>query len=322
MSSVEVIHPAQRSPIAGAGAALGALGIAVLTVALGLDPALPTTAATVVLGVGGLLALAVGVGAARLIQPRGGLLFDRAGRRIGVGLTGPRDVWWIPLERVAGTRSGHSSSGDEVAWFASLVLEHGLELVLLETEQRQLARDVAEAMARGAGLELLDALPDAPAPVAATVTVRLRRRVALQALLWWLGLALLVVGIALLLQVGEHPVFGILFAPVLALLGLCFLAIVVLKRFGAEVLEHRGGLWTHSVFAGRWRLSRRTVSAPRPVWRLRALSLRGARLELVGDDGLLLVGVGATTGSDPSVAELATLPGRFTGAGTASTSPP
>ena len=312
---METITPPERSVVAGAGTAVCSAAIAGLTIALAADPALPLGASVGVATVGLLLAAAVAGGASRLIRARGGLFIDRARRRIGIGLTGLDDVWWLPLDRVTGARVSFTPRDEGVVWHVSLALTGGADLILLDCAERQEARDVAEAMSRGAEVPLLEDPPRPPAPSSGQASLSVHRRVALHGLLSLLGASLVVVGVALFFQFEQHPVFAILFAPLMGLLGASLLGVVVIKRYGREELVHRGGLWTHEWSMGSLRWGKRTIAAAHPTWCLRVKSARGAQLELIGEDDVILLATGATTLSSADVDALAALPARFIEAG-------
>jgi hypothetical protein len=127
------------------------------------------------------------------------------------------------------------------------------------------------------------------------------------------GLALSATGAAALVRgfSGGEPVSGFMLGPVLALAGVALLAVAGVKRLGREQLTFDGVGWQHSFALGRRAFGARTIHGPRPVWRLRLEGARGALLELVGEDGTLVLGAGATSRSDQSVTQLLAVPGAF-----------
>jgi hypothetical protein len=128
-----------------------------------------------------------------------------------------------------------------------------------------------------------------------------------------LGASLLGIGGIFVFQVATHPAVAIFVAPVALLTGVVLLVLTWVKRLAWEEVTHEGTSWRHC-----WRLHTfswgdRTLEVVHPRWRLRVGGLRGARLELVGTDGELWVGAGATSRSSASVAELSAFPSRFSG---------
>ncbi len=315
-----VLIAPDRSVAGGAGATVATLGLAALTAALIRDPGLSHAARVVTGGLGALLTLTVAVAAWRLMAWRGGLFLDEVGHRIGLGITGRADIWWLELSRLAGVcvqRTAPVGDDGEFRWRARLELRDGVGVVVAESAQRDLVEMVADQLSDVTGLPLLEDADLAPAPVPVNARVRLgvRRGVALHRTLTLLGASLATVGGALYTQYATAPVFAILFAPVLMALGFALLASVVVKRLCEEELVHQGGLWTHRfVHGSRWRWAERQISAPEPRWTIRILPLRGARLELDGDDSDIIVGNGATTRSRVDVEALVAVPGRFSGA--------
>ncbi|MGM0576359.1 MAG: hypothetical protein ACQEXJ_11570 [Myxococcota bacterium] len=319
MNDVHTIVPAHRSVTAGLATAGLALAWAALALALTLDAGLAAHVRILAALVGALVVSAFVVGAIRLVRFRGGLLVDRREGRLGVGLTAPGDVWWLPLSRVRGVRVSRRMVGPdddpETLWTTSVALVRGPEIVLSEGPDRDLADRVAERVADEASVHVLepDEEPDEEPEEAAegAVTVRIRRRAALQRLLFLFGLSGALLGGLLALQVEEHPVFAILFAPVMLLVGLVLLGTALVKRYGREQLVHRDGAWTHAWSLGPFRWGSKRIEAPTPRWRLRAEAVRGVCLELLGPRETIVVGSGATTRSDVDVEALAAVPTAF-----------
>ncbi len=303
---------------------MGATAIAATALALGLDPALTDTARGVSIGVGALFASALALTAVRLLAGPGGLCLDRARGRLGLGLTGQRDVWWVPLAELRGIRVQPTDvrrDGDVFRlWTAALERTDGLSIVLLESPDHDSISALADDLAGETGLaRLSDRRDDAAdaaaladeAPAETRVRFGVRRGAALQGVLALFGASMAVVGGAMFTVTAEHPVFGLFFAPLLALLGLVLLAVPAVKRLAREELTRAGDRWTHGFRLGPLRWAQRTVTATRPRWRLRLQALRGATLELLGDDGALVMGSGATTRSRDDVQALTALPARF-----------
>ena len=134
---------------------------------------------------------------------------------------------------------------------------------------------------------------------------------ALQLPIFLFGLSLAIIGTVFFLQMEHYFVFGLFFAPVIGLIGWVLLAMTIVKRFGHEELIHQDGTWGHRVSLGPLSWGSRQVESRHPVWRIRVHGFRGAALELVGDDGILLMGSGATTLSRLTVEELSRLPKQF-----------
>jgi hypothetical protein len=235
-------------------------------------------------------------------------------------MTGVQDIWWVDLDRVSAfmcSRRLVTSDVADFAWRAVARLNNGLELVLLETHERDLAEAVAGQLRDRSGLP--DG-PDAETPQAETeaatsgsASIRVCRAVAMHGPLTVAAFTLTILGAALYSQIHVAPALGFFVAPVLLFTGLALGAEVLVKRVATEHLEHRGGLWTHRFAFGPVSWGERAVSAPKPIWSLHVRPARGARLELEGDDAVLVIGHGATTRSRASVEELVALTTRFAG---------
>ena len=339
MQPREVI-PRTRSYTAAAGAFIASAGVVALAVGILVDTQLPAIVQVATLGVGALFSLAMLVIALRLASGRGGLVADPEGARLGVGVTSERDTWWIPRADVVGLRVvAEARAGETIEkWLAVVNLRDRADLVLARSDDRgtivRVARQLATAMelpeldaeAAPAALEAPEAegpaepevRPEAPAPAPAsvmgpsvTVDFGVRRRAALQGILFFFGTSLGVVGVGMFTRVAHDPVFGFLFGPLLGLLGLTLLALTFAKRFATEELRREGDHFAHSYRVGPLRWGARRVHAPEPRWHLFIHGMRGAHLELVGTDGILVLGGGATTRSAMSLAALAALPARF-----------
>jgi len=338
MQPKEII-PRTRSFIAAAGAFITSAGVVVLATGIVLDTALPWYGQAATLGVGVLFALAMLTIALRLLAAKGGLLVDGGGSRIGIGVTSERDTWWVPTSEVAGIRVvADASPGQTIEhWLAVLELTGRSSVVLARSEDRGTVILVARRLVDATGLEGLDgeAAPATPrddedtddagstepassVPAPATdagrqgIDLGVRRRAALQGILFFFGVSLSIVGAAMFTRVEHEPVFGFLFGPLLGLLGLAFLGVAVAKRFAVEELRRDGEHFSHGYRLGRLRWGHRRIHARAPRWHLYVHGLRGAHLELVGADGTLIIGGGATTRSDIDRAALASLPARFT----------
>ncbi|MGB0589347.1 MAG: hypothetical protein ACPGU1_06675 [Myxococcota bacterium] len=313
-SAIDELAEPERSSIVGGSALVAGLMLASVVVQLIFEPSIPVDDRWIAGTLGSLVAFAAFVSAHRLMSPRGGMWLDHAQRRIGIGLTSPKDVWWVPLkhiEAVACDRRAISSDVADFAWRTYVRLTNGVELVLVETHEAEIAQAVAEELQERTGLA---ASEDAPAPVTYRsdhTSFRVYRGVAMHGALSVAGFTLTVLGGALYSQVEAAPAFAFFVAPLLLFTGLALVGVVGVKRIATEHLEHKGGLWVHGFGFGPWRWAERTISAPQPVWSLHVRPARGARLELEGEDGTLVIGHGATTRSRASVEALTALPNRF-----------
>ncbi|PIE17556.1 MAG: hypothetical protein CSA66_05530 [Proteobacteria bacterium] len=321
MSNHRVVLPRTRSVVAAVGATMAAAGVVALTVGLIGDSALPTDAQLLTGGVGLAFSAALLMIGFRLVSARGGLVVDLDGGRMGMGVTSERDTWWVPLPEVREIGVVPLARGEEPIerWTAALRLAGRAEVVLAESDDRSTIVLLARQLAERAGVPL-DEDPDGEAPpvtapaAPGVVEIAVRRRAALQGALAFFGASLLVVGAAMFASVDREPVFGFLFGPLMGLLGLALLLITVVKRFAVEELRYDGQRFCHRFRLGKLRWAGREITASRPTWRLFIHGLRGAHLELVGDDGTLVVASGATTRSRASLEEIARLPTRFAGA--------
>ena len=306
----------ERSMIVGSSALVSGLMLTSVVIQLCLDPSLPIDERWIAGGLGGLVALTAFVAAHALMTRRGGIWFDSEGARLGLGITKRKDVWWLGtegLDGIACERREISSDVADFAWRTYARLRHGVELVLVETHERELAMAVADELTSRLHLQSPPSEDSRPAHASGAVTLRVARGVAMHGALFVTGFTLTVLGGALYSQVEAAPAFAFFVAPLLLFTGVALLAVVIVKRVATEHLEHEGGLWTHSFGLGPWRWSTRRVSAPQPRWSLHIRPARGARLELEGQDGTLVIGHGATTLSQASIADLASLPERFKG---------
>lgn len=314
LGTCEAVVAPQRSTVAGGLTAVAAASLGVLAVFLGLDTGMTAWARVTACITGGLLAFTLAAGSWRLLRSRGGILVDEGRRWIGLCLTGFDDVWWLGVDEVEGVAICPPPSPDDagpVMWGACLVRPHGPDVLLVETPDQELTEAAGEGVARALGLELVAYAPSADPPCNAAGAIQVARGVALQPMLGLLGASLTVVGGLLMPQVADHPIVAIFFAPVMMLLGAVLLGLVMVKRFAWEEIRHEDGSWTHTWGFGRLRFNERSVTAHAPAWRIHVQGMRGARLELVGDDGVLVIASGATTRSRVDVEALSRFPGRF-----------
>ena len=313
-SPIEEFAEPERSTIVGGSALVAALMLSSVVLQLSLDATLPTDEKWIAGGLGSLVALSAFVTAFRLMTQRGGMWFNRESRSIGLGITSARDIWWFPvdaLQTITCERRDITSDVADFAWRTYARLHNGVEIVLVETHERDLAEAVAEQLLTRTQLT---AEGDKAPPcdhLSTSTRLAVTRGVALHAALFITGFTLTVLGGALYSQVEAAPAFAFFVAPLLLFTGVALLGVVIVKRVATEHIEHRGGLWSHSFGLGPWRWSERKVSAPNPIWSLHIRPARGARLELEGQDGTLVIGHGATTRSKASIAALAQFPERF-----------
>ncbi|PKN55793.1 MAG: hypothetical protein CVU56_19470 [Deltaproteobacteria bacterium HGW-Deltaproteobacteria-14] len=333
------IIPRTRSMVAAGGAFITSAGVVALATGIVFDAGLPWLGQVATFGVGALFAVAMLTIALRLLAARGGLVVDTEGARVGIGVTSERDTWWVPVNEIIGIRVvAEATTGETIErWLAVMELAGRSSVVLARTEDRGVATLVARRLADGVGIEDLDgeraAGPEADqrglvaadaasagqAVPAAAASVRLafgvHRRGALQGMLFFFGVSLTIVGAGMFARVEHDPVFGFLFGPLLGLLGLALLGVTVVKRFGFEELRRDGDRFVHGYRLGRFTWGHRQIQARAPRWHLYVHGLRGAHLELVGSDGTLVIGGGATTRSVIDLEALARVPERFTVAG-------
>jgi hypothetical protein len=311
---VDELAEPERSAIVGGSALVAGLMLASVVLQLVFETSLPADERWIAGTLGSLVAFAAFVSAHQLMRPRGGMWLDHVHKRLGLGMTTVKDIWWISIDRleaIACERRAISSDVADFAWRTYAQLSNGVELVLVETHEAEIAQGVAEQLQVRAQLPPSEPSHPSAAHRSGTTTLRVCRGVAMHGALFVAGATLTILGGALYSQVEAAPALAFFVAPLLLFTGLALLGVVGVKRIATEHLEHRGGLWTHRFGLGPWRWAERTVSAPHPIWSLHIRPARGARLELEGEDGILVIGHGATTRSRASIEELVTLPNRF-----------
>jgi len=314
----ELILPPTRS-IGTAVASFAATAmVLLLTFGLVFDPAVTTTERIVVTLLGALFAGTLGAVGVALLRGHGSLMLDVAGQRLGLGVTRHSDTWWLPLARVRGLAVvPQASPGRDMVerWLLVVGIVDRPDVILAESDDRSAILGIQEKLA--ARLTVRE-LPEersnegAPALLARSERFAVSRGAALQGLLATFGSSLIAVGIISFSEVQREPVVGFIFAPILVVMGVVLLAVPIVKRLAVETLAFDGQRWTHAYTFGRWRWSERTVRAARPRFRLRLLGMRGGMLELVGDDGVLIIAAGATAHSRIDLEAVAALPNRFT----------
>ncbi len=308
VAAVETLIPPTRSLAAGAAMLTGAAAAVAVTATL-VNDAFDMWA--VVLGTA--WAVAFLLAARALLSSRSGLLLDRDRRSLGLCLTSRRDVAWLPLSELLDARAQPviARGADEVSgWRGVLSLAGGVDVVLVESGSRDFVEALTGELRARLGLEGTRAQP-AFAPGDASWAIR--RGAPLQSFVTAFGVALTLTGGAALARgfSGGEPVSAFMLGPLLALAGVALLGVALVKRFGHEVMSFDGLRWRHAFMLGARVVSERTVASRSPVFRLQLLGARGAMLEVVGDDGTLVVAAGATALSDASVATVIGLPRRF-----------
>ena len=309
-----VFAPPERSTIVGGSALVAGLMLGSVVLQFSVDETLPFDERWIAGSLGALVALTALAAAHRLLTLRGGIWIDHVTRRLGLGITGMSDIWWVGLDQLQAivcARRAISSDIADFAWRSAARMNNGVELVLVETHEHDIAQAVADELSERCALPKTEEPLELPPHTSGQSVLRVSERVAMHGILSISGFTLTVLGGALYSQVEAAPGFAFFVAPVLLFTGVALLGVVITKRLAAERLTHQGGLWTHSFTFGPWSWGERTISAPQPVWNLHIRPARGARLELEGEDGTLVIGNGATTRSRASIEALITLPDRF-----------
>lgn len=317
MTSPELVLPPTRHLSTAIPAALAALAVLALTTALLVDPLVASDMKPGVAALGALFAGTLAVVALSLGRGQGALWLDADGR-LGLGVTGARDVWWLPRTRLAGLRMvAMPTAGHTIERWLLLIELNGeggrdpLTIVLAESDARAFLSGIAARLADHLKLPYIEG-GEEPAftPKAAVEAYSVKRGAALQMLLLAFGTSLIAFSVLAFGQLEEEPIVGFLFAPILLVMGVCLVCVTLIKRLASETLESDGQGLTHSFSLGRLRWGGRRIKAVRPRFRMRLLGLRGALLEVVGDDGTLVLAAGATSRSRWSLDEVATLPSR------------
>lgn len=323
MNRPELILPPTRHLGVALSAGFAAVIVLIFAVALLVDPMVESSLRPGIIALALLFGGTLGLLAWSLARGHGALWLDKDGRRLGLGVTSLDDVWWVPLGRVAGLRMvAMPSQGTTIERWMLLVLiepEVGgaaappLTIVLAESDARGTLDGIGTRLGERLGLpygEGRDDLELAPAQ-AAELRYAVRRGAALGLVLVAFGVSLLTFGILALGQLENEPVVGFIFAPIMMVMGLALTMVSLVKRLATEQLSSDGTSFTHAFTLGRMRWGERTIRATRPRFRLRLLGMRGALLELVGDDGTLVLAAGATSRSQMTLEEVSRLPARF-----------
>ena len=317
MSTIRVIVPSRRARISALACGFVTALFIAGSVGFLLEPLLSDADRFTASALCAFVALGVGALAWRMGQARGGLFLDEARDAIGLGMTGPGDIWWLDRVSCLGihvSEPDEDSPSDSGLYGVVLVRASAPPVILVETPDPLLTEEAATSLESGLGLGRLDVCPawdEGRKAVEATAWVRVARRVALHGLMTAMGIASLGVGGILVASVASHPIVAIFIAPVAILTGMVLLTIIVVKRLATEELRRHEGRWLY-----RWRLygfawGERSLSAEDSSWRLRVGDGGGARLELITREGEVWLGSGATARSQDSVEQLARFPDRF-----------
>lgn len=312
----EVILPPTRSAATATAAFIAAAIVITLAVALLFDPAVNDADRVAIALFGALFAGTLGVVGFALMRGHGALLLDTAGQRLGLGITRHDDTWWLPLSAVRGLAVVPipGPSGETIErWLLLLSLADRPEVVLAESDDRGAILGIRERLAARLSIAELTDGERAERPRVGTHAERfaVSRGAALQGLLAVFGASLVAFGAIAFTELQREPVAGFIFAPILVVMGLALCAVSLVKRLAHETLSSDGRRWTHAYTFSRWRWGERTVTAPAPLFRIRLLGMRGGVLELVGEDGVLILAAGATAKSRLDLEAVAALPGRF-----------
>lgn len=313
----EVVLPPTRS----LGTAISAIGAAIVVlifaVALFADPAVSSSQRVGIGLMGGLFAVTLTAVGLTLSRGHGALLLDAPGRRLGLGVTGQDDVWWLALGDVRGLRVVPIAGGDGTTierWVLVIALDGRPDVVLAESDDRAAILGIGERLSTHLGVADLAEHEPAQAPlpfVTGDQRFAVSRGAAIQGLLAVFGSSLLAFGILAFAEVDKEPVVGFIFAPILIVMGITMLAVPLVKRYAQEALSFDGQRWSHHYEIGRFRWGHRVVTAPTPTFRIRLIGVRGALLELLGSDGSLVIAAGASSKSRLDVEAVSRIPARF-----------
>jgi len=242
----------------------------------------------------------------------GGILRNPRSGELGLGLTGPGDVWWIAPEDIAGLHVGRTEIhlGDEDSPFGCLLeLRDRSHVLLAECENQALAEDIGAGLADALGIAVNHQPMKEPLPTMADggLVFQVNRGLSLNTSILLLGVGFSLLGALLFLRVEQAPAVGFLLGPPLSLMGVLLLAVAVLKRLAAEHLQRRDGAWHHHYQLGSIVWGQKSVRDIDPALRLRLCGHRGAQLELATRDGVIIMGSGASTRTTLGVESLARL---------------
>lgn len=316
MSAPELILPPTRSLGTSIASFLATAIVLLLMFALLFDPAVTTNERIAVALLGALFAVTLGAVGVALLRGHGALLLDVDNQRLGLGVTRHGDTWWLALGDIRGLAVvPQASPGRDTVerWLLVLGLVGRPEVVLAESDDRGAILGIQERLAARLAITQLPEDPSSdarPTFTAANERFAVARGAALQTLLATFGSSLVAVGVISFLEVQREPVVGFIFAPILVVMGVVLLAVPIVKRLAHETLSFDGQRWTDAYAFRQWRWGERTVRGT-PRFRLRLLGMRGGLLELVGDDGVLIMAAGATSHSRLDLEAIAALPRRF-----------
>jgi hypothetical protein len=320
MTPPELVLPPSRSLGTAFAAGIAALIVFGFAIALVIDPVVaesskPAIGILAALFGGTLVTVALTLG-----RGHGALWLDRTGKRLGLGITRRWDIWWLPEDRLLGLRlQPLATSGESIErWLLALDVREAPDIVIAESDDRAFLRSIGERLASHLGLTFEEGRPplDDTAYDPREIQFAVKRGAALQFLLLAFGTSLIAVGVLALYELQREPVIGFIFAPILLVMGLALAMVSLVKRLATETLRFDGTSFTHCFGFGRWRWAQRSIRAPRPRFRIRLLGMRGATLELLGEDGTLILASGATAHSRMGLPDIAALPQHFRTAGT------
>lgn len=317
MTTPELVLPPTRNVGTAFFSGFAALIIVVFAVALFVDPKVEDHLRPGILVFGLLFGGTLGILAVALGRGHGAMWLDKEGRRLGLGVTSLSDIWWLPLDRVAGLRMiAMPTAGTTIErWMLLIVMneEKNLTIELAESDARATLDGIGTRLATHLGLSYNEGRDDLDLPAARPHQARfgVQRKAALTLVLSAFGVSLLAVGILALSQLENEPIVGFIFAPILMVMGAALGLVALVKRFATETLSSDGVHFTHAYTLGRMRWGARTIRANTPRFRLRFLGMRGALIEVLGEDGTLVIAAGATSRSRLSLEDVARLPAQF-----------
>jgi hypothetical protein len=315
-ASDTIVVPIKRRRSLGTGiSGLGlAAAIGALTGAIAFDPEVTGAPRLVTLLLGGTLSFAFVALSVTMMAWRGGIAINQTQKLLGIGLTSRTDAWWLSLDTLRGLscqKVSYRKADDQITSYSVQIERHGAyPISIFETADGDEAETYARIIEDVLPLERVDHAP-AKSYDQGDTQFAIKRNWALQWPITLFGISLVTVGLGLMLGQGTDLVFALFFAPVLAVLGFIFLGIALFKALGRETLTHPDDHWCLSYRLGPIRWGRKIIRASHPHWRVQIHPLRGACLELIGEDGILVMAAGATTRSTLTVAKIAEIPTRF-----------
>ncbi len=228
------------------------------------------------------------------------LVGDSAPDRIRVPLDRCRSIMALRLDERWGEQL-------HTRWVCEALVTDAPRVLLGESDDEHGLKHVAHniASAGGLGAPLLEppadsppSRPEGPPPPTVTITkdqldvlVGLGGNLASTLLVG--GISMLVVGVILMLDIANNNVFGFLFGPLLAILGVILAAVPVAKRRLTEHLRVKGATLYHNYEAFGFSWGHREFPLVTGCYvRVRQRGLQGANLEVVSDGRILHVAGG------------------------------